>query len=393
MKKQITLGISVYPDLSPIEEIKDYIKLASKYGFTRIFSSMFSVEGTNEEVLAYFDELIKFAHQYEMEVNLDVNPMFFEKLGATPDNIEVFNSIGVDILRMDMSYGDNRDLQLIKNPYDIKIEFNASFSTADVLLNLGAKTDDFLLCHNFYPQRYTGLSWERFLNSNKAIKEVGDISVGAFVSSNNENTHGVWDAKEGLPTVERFRDFPIDLQARILLATHNVDTVMIGNAYASEAELRSLSNLKNEDKNVDENPTLKTLVDYGIIDLEDEKVVQIKPTLYDAINDNERDIIFEFYPHMSFGDNSEFIWRSRISRFKYNNPKYELPANNIHKEYFEYGDIVIVNDSYKHYAGEVQIVLKRIKNDGLRNLVGYIDPQEMVLIELLDDGKILKFIK
>ena len=75
------------------------------------------------------------------------------------------------------------------------------------------------------------------------------------------------------------------------------------------------------------------------------------------------------------------------------NPKYELPANNIHKEYFEYGDIVIVNDSYKHYAGEVQIVLKRIKNDGLRNLVGHIDPQEMVLIELLDDGKILKFIK
>ena len=38
-----SLGISVYPDISPIEDIKKYIELASKYGFKKIFSSMFSV--------------------------------------------------------------------------------------------------------------------------------------------------------------------------------------------------------------------------------------------------------------------------------------------------------------------------------------------------------------
>ena len=33
--KMVQLGVSVYPDLSPIEEIEAYLKLASQYGFTR----------------------------------------------------------------------------------------------------------------------------------------------------------------------------------------------------------------------------------------------------------------------------------------------------------------------------------------------------------------------
>ena len=81
MKHQ--LGISVYPDLRPLEEIKEYFRLASKYGATRVFSSMFSVEGTRDEVLAYFREMIEAAHEVNLKVSLDVNPMCFEKLGAS----------------------------------------------------------------------------------------------------------------------------------------------------------------------------------------------------------------------------------------------------------------------------------------------------------------------
>lgn len=391
--KEINLGISVYPDISTLEEIKDYIKLASKYGFTRIFSSMFSVQGTNEKVLNYFEELIKFAHEYEMEVDLDVNPQFFEKIGASSDNLKVFADLGVDILRMDMSYGGEDDIKLIDNPYGIKIEFNASFNTVEMLTSMGADASKYMICHNFYPQRYTGLSWAQFLETNKGIKEVEEVSIGAFVSSNAANTHGVWGAIEGLPTVERFRDYPIDLQARILLATQQVDTVMIGNAFASEPELESLSKVLGEKKEVELNPIVKMLSDYGVVDLENEKTVKIKPTLFEAISEVEKDIMFEFYPHASLGDSSEFIWRSRMPRFKYSNEKYTITPNSINKEYFECGDIVIVNDNYKHYAGELQIVLKRIKNDGLRNLVGYVDEQEQSLLELLDSGKTVEFIK
>ncbi len=48
------LGVSVYPEQVSMEEIDAYLALASKYGFKKVFTSMFSVEGTKEEVFAYF---------------------------------------------------------------------------------------------------------------------------------------------------------------------------------------------------------------------------------------------------------------------------------------------------------------------------------------------------
>ena len=120
------LGISVYPDLRPLEEIEAYFELASRYSVSKVFSSMFSVEGTKEEVLEYFRKLIAAAHRNNLKVSLDVNPMCFEKMGATPDDLSVFKSIEVDCLRMDLSYGAENDAKLVRNPYGIKIEFNNS---------------------------------------------------------------------------------------------------------------------------------------------------------------------------------------------------------------------------------------------------------------------------
>lgn len=38
-----SLGVSLYPDHSDLDEDKEYLKLAQKYGFTRIFMSMLEV--------------------------------------------------------------------------------------------------------------------------------------------------------------------------------------------------------------------------------------------------------------------------------------------------------------------------------------------------------------
>ena len=59
---------------------------------------MFSVEGTKEEVLEYLRKLIVAAHKNNLKVSLDVNPMCFEKMGATPQDLSVFKSIDVDCL-------------------------------------------------------------------------------------------------------------------------------------------------------------------------------------------------------------------------------------------------------------------------------------------------------
>jgi hypothetical protein len=383
MKHQ--LGISVYPDLRPLEEIEAYIAMASKYSVTRLFSSMFNIQGSKEEVLDYFRELIQICHRYNIQVSLDVNTECFKRLGVTPDDISIFDEIKCDIIRMDGSYGDERDIALINNPYGILVEFNTSMVEEHIaeLIEAGADPKRMISCHNFYPQPYTGMEWEKFKRINHHIKDLADIRIAAFVSSNNHPTHGVWDAQYGLPTVEKMRSYPIDLQARLLLATGDVDDILVGNAYASEEELAALQDVLNK-----EWPPLPQAVRESIkdIDQREPKVVKIK--LEEDVLECEKAAL-HFYPHMDFGDSSEWIWRSRAPRAVFTKESF-IPRD-AKKEVFEPGDVVVVNDNYKHYAGEVQIVRLPMKNDGLRNLVGKIEYPQSDMIELLNDGDIVVF--
>lgn len=389
------LGISVYPDLMPLEKIESYFELASRYGVSKVFSSMFSVEGTKEEVLDYFKKLIVAAHKNKLKVSLDVNPMCFEKMGAKPDDLSVFKSIDVDFLRMDLSYGPENDAKLVRNPYGITIEFNNSPQIVKGLIENGIDPKDFLVCHNFYPQRYTAMKWNKFVNKNKELKACSrEVRIGAFISSTAPNTHGVWDAICGLPTVEKLRMLPIDLQARMLLATGDVDDILIGNAFASEDEFKKLQEVlkENEKLSKDLDPTLKMLVDHGIISL-DKPVKKLRVTLDEEITEKEKEVLFDFFPHLEMGDSSEWIWRTRISRFKYSQPNEILTPRHYDKEMFEVGDVVVVNDNYKHYAGEIQIVKIPIVNDGTRNRIGYLDSDEYQMMELVYDGDLVEFLE
>ena len=41
----IQLGVSLYPEQETAEQIDAYLTLARRYGFTRVFTSLFSVQG------------------------------------------------------------------------------------------------------------------------------------------------------------------------------------------------------------------------------------------------------------------------------------------------------------------------------------------------------------
>ncbi len=45
------LGISIYPEHSTVEKDKEYLTLASKYGFTRVFTCLLSVDGEKRKLL------------------------------------------------------------------------------------------------------------------------------------------------------------------------------------------------------------------------------------------------------------------------------------------------------------------------------------------------------
>ena len=169
--KKVMLGVSLYPEQETLEEIDAYLKKASTYGFKKVFTSMFSVPGTKEEIIAYFKDFTKIVHKYGMIVSGDCNSELFHRLEATETDLSVFKDIGVDILRMDFSFNDERDATLINNKEGIKIEMSTSFiDVIETAIKNGAKPENISTCHNFYPERYTAPSLEAINDINNYWK-------------------------------------------------------------------------------------------------------------------------------------------------------------------------------------------------------------------------------
>ncbi|MBQ1521386.1 MAG: DUF871 family protein, partial [Erysipelotrichaceae bacterium] len=122
----IELGVSLYPEQETKQEIEAYLSLAEKYGFTKVFTSLFSVEGTREDIIRYFGDLCEAAHRHGMMVYGDCNARFFIQMDCTPDDLSVFKEIGIDVLRLDLMFNDERDVKIVNNDQGLGIQLNAS---------------------------------------------------------------------------------------------------------------------------------------------------------------------------------------------------------------------------------------------------------------------------
>ena len=152
-------GISVYPEQESEQELEAYLRLAASHGFTAVFTSMFSVNEPADRLKERFTHLAALIHELGMTLSVDANPMLFEELGAAADDLSIFHEIGVDAIRMDMPFGDERDEQLIQNPFGITIEFSTMmFAMLDGHVDWEGARGRVTACHNYYPQRYTGAS-------------------------------------------------------------------------------------------------------------------------------------------------------------------------------------------------------------------------------------------
>lgn len=359
------LGISVYPHHSNPEADLAYMQLAAKYGFTRLFTCMLSMDETKEEILEHMTTFCKQAHELGFIVSVDTNPAVFEKIGATPLDLSLFNQMGIDIIRLDGHFDDIMDTALTINPYNIKIEFNGSqYLNVDRMIEKGANPQNMTICHNFYPQRYSALSEERYYFFNSKFEKLG-LERAAFVSSNTENSFGPWPVSDGLPTLEICRDKDISWQTRYLFATKAVEDVFVGNAYASEGELKAMSEV-NPDK------------------------ITLKIDLAEGISDFEKDIIFNGL-HLRRSDCNDLIVRSSMPRRTAKDVS--IKAIEVNKEYYEVGDVLIVNDNLQYYRGELEIVTKPIKNTHDRNIVGHLNEDEMKLVSMLGYEHFFGFIK
>lgn len=359
------LGISIYPEYATLDANKKYIKQAAACGFKRIFTCLLSVDGkTRDEILEEFRDMIDYAHEYGMEVILDVAPFVFDHLKVSYDDLSFFKEMHADGIRLDEGFNGQKESFMSYNKEDLKIELNASLGNGyiDNIISNYPNKDNIITCHNFYPQRYTGLSEKHFHLCNDMIRKNG-LKIAAFVSSQNEGTFGPWPVNEGLCTLEIHRDLPIDVQMRHLSAMQEVDDVIIANAFASKEELETCAKI---------NPNLLTFK----IAFEKE----LQPTEYKVIYEHE---------HYVRGDMSEYMARSTFPRITY--AKESVVPENTRD--LKRGDVIVVNDNYGRYKGELHIVLKDMPNDGNKNVVGVIPENERMLLDYLDPWRPFTFMK
>lgn len=358
------LGISIYPDKANLEEIKKYINTAAKYGFGRIFTCLLSVEGNQEDIISEFTEMISLANENNMEVYVDVAPSVFTSLGLEPGELSFFHKLGAAGIRLDEGYNGAKEAEMSFNKYGLNVEINMSQDVhlLNTIMDYQPREGKIIGCHNFYPQRYTGLNLEHFINSSKRFAD-NKVRSAAFISSKDAKL-GPWPIMDGLCTLEMHRDLPITTQLKHHYAMGLIDDIIIGNMFASEEEMASLAKLER-----------------GIIDFTIE------------LNDNsdlENTIIFE-HDHFNRGDINDYIVRSTMPRVTY-----KAEANEPHdtSEVIKRGSIVIGNDNFGQYKNELQIVQNDIIDSELRrNVVGRIAREELFLLDLLKPWQRFKFSK
>ncbi|MGL5327651.1 MAG: DUF871 domain-containing protein [Peptostreptococcaceae bacterium] len=357
------LGISIYPDKSSEKEIYNYIDKAAENGFSRIFSCLLSVNESKEEIINKFKGINEYAKGKGFEIILDVAPSVFNDLGVSYDDLSFFKETSADGIRLDLGFTGSEESLMTFNPQDLKIEINMSqdIHYLNTIMDYKPKKDNLIGCHNFYPHRYSGLGLEHFLKCSERFNNNG-LKTAAFVTSQNENTFGPWPVTDGLPTLEIHRNLPIDVQAKHMIALDCINDIIISNCYPTDEELKALGSMR------------KDLVEFDVI-------------LHEKTSEVEQKILFEEL-HYNRGDVSEYMIRSTQPRVKYKGHDFKLfNAPQVLRK----GDIVIESSEYGHYAGEVQIVLKDMKNSGKSNVVGRIKEEEIFIIDYIKPWQKFKF--
>lgn len=349
-----SIGIAIYPGKSTFEQDKAYLDLAKQYGFTKIFTSLLEIEGDTNEVVNKFKKIIEYGNSLSMETILDINPGLFEQLKISYDDLGFFAALGATGIRLDLGFTGFEESLMTKNPYQLKIEVNMSSGTKYIENILSYQPNESNLCasHNFYPQIYSGISQSHF-EETTALFNKHNIHTAAFVTS-QEGKLGPWPVQTGLCTLEQHRDLSIQTQATHYRLMGTIDDLLIGNAYASEQELKQMS----------------------------EAYLGIHPhfeiELIDGLSDIEKKIILD-ESHVYRGDRSAYMIRSTSTRIKYKNES--IPAH--HTDSIKKGDLLICNDNFGQYKAEAQIALKDMKNEGNRNVVGHLKEDTFFLLEYL----------
>lgn len=350
----MNLGFSLYPDQHPLATMTDYINRLTKYPFKRVFLSLLQLDTEDDAMMAKYQAIIRLCQSKQLMVVADINQALIEQLGWEGRLVEAGKTFGLDGLRLDEPLALPAMIAVINNTEDFKVELNISQANQllEYLLKNGARKDNIIGCHNFYPKRFTGLSEAHFAATTKVYKE-HEILTAAFISATSAS-EGPWPVSEGLPTLENHRNVGSTSQLKELIYQGLIDDVIISNQFIAKEEIAALMEVFTTER---------------ILDVE--VVADLSPV---------EELIIH-YPHHYRNDVSEYVLRSTMTRIEYQAE--DVPARYQAKQ-VKRGDILIDNKDYGRYKGELQIALREFEATAKTNLVGHISSDDVDLLAYLE---------
>ena len=358
------LGVSIYPSKSNIDEDKVYLKLVSSLGYKRVFTSLLEIDGDRDEVVEKYRDIIEYGNDLGLETTLDINPRLFDQLGVSYENLKFFSDMGAHSIRLDLGFSGAEEALMTKNEHGLVIEVNMSSGTKyiDNVMSYQPKRESLIASHNFYPMKYGGLSREHF-DKTTAQFNAYNLNTSAFITS-QVGEIGPWPVQTGLCSLEDHRFLPLDLQVTHYKMLGTIDDLIIGNAYASEEELKKVAEA--------------FFSPHPLIPVD----------LADNISELEKKIILEEL-HVYRGDRSEYLLRSTQTRVKYREEDFPVHTTGP----LDKGAVIIGNNTFGQYKGETQVILKEIEDEGERNVVGHLANGSVQFINDLEPWSTFRFVE
>lgn len=354
-------GISIYPGLDGTAE--DHITLLEKaaaMGIRRIFTSLHIPETNTTALREELQLLLQRARHYDIDVIADISPQTTDYLGIDTLQPQLLPEWGITTARLDYGF-DARKTALFS--HIMPIQLNASTlqpAYVEALRKNGADFSHIDCLHNFYPRPHTGLSEAFFISQTTWLQREG-LSVGAFIPSQHGRRGPLF---EGLPTIEDHRTLDVSLAARHLAAL-GAQSVFIGDAQPSDAELDALTAAGREDKDV----------------------IVLKARLYSR-EPWVRD--FLSYTFTSRLDPSRDMIRTQESRSHVSGSITRDEA--CPRRRLQRGDVTIDTDMYLRYRGETAIMTTDAAEDDKTMIAAYILPEELFLLKYITPGRRFRFL-
>lgn len=355
----LSKGISAYVGMGyTIEANRQYLKLASQSGFTRLFTSLHIPEANAETLLEEFQALMVEAAKLGFQITGDISPRAFALLQAGVDHMEPLRRLGLHALRLDYGFTPVEIAKLSRES-GLAIEINASTVNEKLLqaiMDAGADPARLQACHNYYPRPETGLSYGLFAERSQIFQNY-KIPVLAFIPS-RQNPRGPIFA--GLPTLEEHRFWKPLQAAKHLAASALVNGILFGDPLAEPLELAAVGQVEAMclEIQIEGNPDL---------------------------TDDERNILFGTQ-HTNRLDPGEYVVRSQEARGLCRGDILPRPPQPRLR-----GSITLDNSQYLRYMGELQVVRQPLPADPKVNVVGKVVPEEEFLLDWITPGRVFRF--